>query len=340
MSATSRPEPSQPRYDQPPTLACIDTPLLTRHPGNPILSREHWPYCINSVLNAGATLLADGDTLLLCRVEERTGMSHLCAARSANGIDNWRIDPQPTLMPNPREHPEEVWGIEDPRITFIPELKKYAVTYTSFARGGPGVSLALTEDFKTFEHCGLVMSPEDKDAALLPRRIGGYWALIHRPVTTLGAHMWISYSPDLRHWGSHRIMLEARRGGWWDANKIGLCSPPIETEKGWLVLYHGVRQTASGSIYRLGLALFALDEPDRCLQRGTSWVFGPETPYERAGDVNDVVFPCGQTIGADGDTLMLYYGAADSCIALATGSIRGMLAWLDGNSGSIEGNAS
>ena len=125
------------------------------------------------------------------------------------------------------------------------------------------------------------MPPEDKDAALLPRRIDGYWAMIHRPVTPLGAHMWISYSPDLRHWGSHKVMLEARRGGWWDANKIGLCSPPIETAKGWLTIYHGVRQTASGSIYRLGLALFDLEKPEVCLQRGDSWMFGPEAPYER-----------------------------------------------------------
>jgi predicted GH43/DUF377 family glycosyl hydrolase len=176
------------------------------------------------------------------------------------------------------------------------------------------------------------MPPEDKDAALLPRRIGGYWALIHRPMTTLGAHMWISYSPDLRHWGRHKIMLEARRGGWWDANKIGLCSPPIETAKGWLTLYHGVRITASGSIYRMGLALFDLENPEICLQRGDSWMFGPEAPYERGGDVKDVVFPCGQTIGADGDTIHLYYGAGDSCVALATGSLRELLSWLDANS--------
>jgi len=310
--------------------------LFVRHPGNPILSRQDWPYPVNSVFNAGATLLPDGDTLLLCRVEDRRGLSHLCAARSANGIDGWRIDPQPTLMANPREYPEEIWGIEDPRITYVPELQQYAVAYTSFARGGPGVSLALTKDFKTFERYGVIMPPEDKDAALLPRRIDGFWALIHRPVTTLGAHMWISYSPDLQHWGNHKVILEARRGGWWDANKIGLCSPPIETAKGWLVIYHGVRQTASGSIYRLGLALFDLDKPDICLQRGDSWMFGPEAPYERAGDVHDVVFPCGQTIGADGDTIHLYYGAADSCMALATGSIRALLSWLDLNS-SAEG---
>jgi predicted GH43/DUF377 family glycosyl hydrolase len=316
---------------------CADLPLFIRHSGNPILCREHWPYPINSVFNAAAVRLPEGETLLLCRVEDRRGLSHLCAARSADGITDWRIDAQPTMPANPGEYPEEIWGIEDPRITYVPELEKYAIAYTSFARGGPGVSLALTRDFRSFERFGVIMPPEDKDAALLPRRVGGNWALIHRPVTTLGAHMWISYSPDLRHWGSHKIILEARRGGWWDANKIGLCSPPIETAKGWLTIYHGVRQTASGSIYRLGLALFDLDRPEVCLQRGDSWIFGPEAPYERGGDVKDVVFPCGQTIGADGDTIYLYYGAADSSIALATGSIRSLLGWLDCNSSPPEG---
>jgi predicted GH43/DUF377 family glycosyl hydrolase len=316
-----------------------EMPLLTRYSQNPILSREHWPYPINSVFNAGAVRLANGDTLLLCRVEDRRGISHLCAARSANGIDGWRIDPEPTLVANPREYPEEIWGIEDPRITYVPELEKYAVAYTSFARGGPGVSLALTKDFRSFERFGVIMPPEDKDAALLPRRVNGYWAMIHRPVTTLGAHMWISFSPDLRHWGRHKVILEARRGGWWDANKIGLCSPPIETAKGWLTIYHGVRHTASGSIYRLGLALFDLERPDVCLQRGESWMFGPEAPYERTGDVNDVVFPCGQTIDEDGDGINLYYGAADSCIALATGSISALLTWLEANPSSGDGIA-
>ena len=138
----------------------------------------------------------------------------------------------------------------------------------------------------------------------------------------------MSYSFDLRHWASHKLMLEARCGGWWDANKIGLSSPPIETPQGWLVIYHGVRQTPAGCIYRLGLALFDLQEPGCCLKRGDEWIFGPEERYERRGDVDNVVFPCGYTLASDGDTIHLYYGAADTCIALATGSIRGILNWL------------
>ncbi|HLG18389.1 MAG TPA: glycosidase [Bdellovibrionota bacterium] len=305
--------------------------LFVRSERNPILSATDWSYAVNTVFNAGATRLADGTTLLLCRVEDRTGHSHLCAARSKNGVDGWQVDSQPTFKPDPENHPEEVWGIEDARITYLAELKKYAVVYTSFSRGGPGVSIGLTEDFRTFERLGVVMPPEDKDAALLPHRIDGRWVMIHRPSTPLGSHIWSSYSPDLRHWGDHKLVLQARRGAWWDANKIGLNTPLIETPQGWLMIYHGVRHTAAGGLYRLGLALLDLKRVEHCLLRGETWIFGPEETYEREGDVGNVVFPCGLTIDPDGDTIHLYYGAADTCIALANASLQKLLSWLDQN---------
>lgn len=303
--------------------------LFHRYPGNPVLTAADWPYPINTVFNPGATFLKDGTTLLLCRIEDYRGISHLSVARSADGFTNWQIDSKPTMMPEPEKHPEELWGIEDPRITYLPEIDKYAVVYTSYSRSGPGVSLALTTDFHEFERCGVIMSPDDKDAAMLPRKVNGSWALIHRPVGWLGAHMWISFSPDMRNWGDHKLMLEARLGGWWDANKIGLCSPPIETPRGWLAIYHGVRQTAAGAIYRLGLALFELEAPEICLLRGDGWVFGPEEPYERFGDVDNVVFPCGNLLAPDNDTLRIYYGGADSVVGIATASINDLLGWLD-----------
>jgi predicted GH43/DUF377 family glycosyl hydrolase len=306
-------------------------PLFRRNHSNPILTAAHWPYPVHSVFNAGAIRLENGTTLLLCRVEDRRGLSHLCAARSPDGVSDWVIDAQPTLRADPEGHPEELWGLEDPRITFVADIGKYAIAYTAFGKGGPGVSLALTEDFVHFDRCGLVMQPDDKDAALLPRRINGMYALVHRPIADSGAHVWISYSPDLRSWGGHRMMLQARRGGWWDANKVGLSPPLIETERGWLMLYHGVRSTAAGHLYRLGVALFDLEQPATLLLRGDEWIFGPETAYETQGDVANVTFPCGYTVGSDGDTLNLYYGAADTCIAMATGSIRGILQWLDGH---------
>jgi predicted GH43/DUF377 family glycosyl hydrolase len=303
--------------------------LFHRHEANPILTADDWPYPAHTVFNAGAIRLHDGTTLLLCRVEDRRGHSHLCAARSVNGVDGWIIDPEATLRPDPVRHPEELWGIEDPRITYVDELGQYAIAYTAYSRGGPGVALALTEDFRRFERYGLIMQPDDKDAALLPRRINGSFALIHRPVTDRGAHIWISFSPDLRNWGNHKMVLAARLGSWWDANRVGLSPPLIETPRGWLMLYHGVKRTGAGCLYRLGVALLDLETAERCLLRGDSWIFGPETAYEREGDVGYVTFPCGWTVGPDGDTINLYYGAADTSIALATGRVSHLLDWLD-----------
>ncbi|MGE0447510.1 MAG: glycosidase, partial [Vicinamibacterales bacterium] len=188
---------------------------------------------------------------------------------------------------------------------------------------------ALTTDFRTFERCGMVMQPDDKDAALLPRRINGQFALLHRPATDPTADIWMSFSPDLRNWGGHRLVLPARRGSWWDANRIGLGPPLIETARGWLMLYHGVRRTGAGCLYRVGAALFDLATAEQCVLRGDSWIFGPETAYEREGDVGYVTFPCGYTLDADGDGINLYYGAADTSVALARGSVARILGWLD-----------
>lgn len=307
------------------------TELFTRHPANPIITAADLPYAANTVFNPGATI-RDGETILLMRVEDRRGLSHLTVARSSDGVTGWRIDDAPSFLPTPDTHPEEIWGIEDPRVTFIGEEQRWIVAYTAYSRGGPLVSLATTEDFETFERLGAVLPPENKDAALFPVRFAGRWALIHRP---MGFHMWIAFSPDLRHWGDHRILLHARDGGWWDARKIGLSPPPLQTDRGWLILYHGVRTTASGSIYRLGLALLDLENPRRVLKRSSEWLFSPREAYERSGDVDDAVFPCGWTLVDD--EVRMYYGAADTSIGLATARLSELLAWLDEHDSHADG---
>jgi predicted GH43/DUF377 family glycosyl hydrolase len=234
------------------------------------------------------------------------------------------------MLPSPDTNPEELWGIEDPRIMYLEENGVWAITYTAYSRGGPLVSMVVTSDFKNFERRGPVLPPDDKDAALFPVRFDGRWAMIHRPVSlyphTL-AHMWITFSPDLKHWGDHQILIPARQGAWWDANKVGLSPPPVWTSEGWLILYHGVRNTASGVIYRLGLALLDLDNPCKLIARSDEWVFGPEKRYEVLGDVDKVVFPCGWVV--EGEEIRLYYGAADKCLALATANMSDVLSWLE-----------
>ncbi|RYG34630.1 glycosidase [bacterium] len=306
--------------------------LFQRHAGNPILTTHNWPYPAHTVFNAAATRLENGDTLLLARVEDRQGFSHLTKAVSRNGVDGWSVDSCPTFPPRPDLFPEEKWGVEDPRIVWIDELQEYVFTYTAFSGDGPVVAIARTKDFVNFERVGKVSLPDDKDAALFPRRINGKFAMIHRPLRgytdSPKANMMISYSPDLKAWGETQMFLEARSGGWWDAGKIGLSTPPLETPEGWLIFYHGVRQNISGGLYRLGVSLHDLEDPTKVIHRGSEWIFGPHTYYEMAGDVGMVIFPCGFTVGKDGDTLNLYYGAADTSVALATGSIRQILEWL------------
>lgn len=299
--------------------------LFRRSDHNPIIRAEDLPYPANTVLNPGAARLADA-TVLLLRVEDMRGISHLEVARSADGETGWTFDAEPLLRPHER-HPEEIWGCEDPRLTWLPEREEWVIAYTAFSRRGPLVSLAFTRDFREVRRLGPIMPPEDKDAALFPRRINGRWAMIHRPAPLRGgAHMWISFSPDMRHWGDHEMLLEARDGAWWDAGKIGLGPPPLETSQGWLVMYHGAHQTASGPIYRAGLALLDLDDPTRVIRRSAAWVLGPSLPYELAGDVSKVVFPCGWVLDEAADRLALYYGAADTSVALATAPFTDVMA--------------
>jgi predicted GH43/DUF377 family glycosyl hydrolase len=165
---------------------------------------------------------------------------------------------------------------------------------------------------------------------LLKAGVSGEKGLLHRPVsafTTVGAHIWISFRPDMKHWGDHQILVPGRSGAWWDANKIGLSPPPLRTNKSWLLLFHGVRTTASGCLYRLGLALLDLDDPTKLLARSGEWVFAPKERYEVVGDVDKVVFLCGWV--TEGDQGCLYYGGADKCLALATARMSEMLDWLE-----------
>jgi predicted GH43/DUF377 family glycosyl hydrolase len=254
------------------------------------------------------------------------GFSHLTVARSADGFTNWRIDPEPTLEADQSSH-EERWGLEDPRIIWLEEFKQYAITFTSFSEGGPTVSLAITKNFKTFERLGPLLPPEDKDACLFPKRFRGRFALIHRPIVRGEAHMWLSFSPDLKYWGDHRTLLKAR-SAYWDCNRVGLACQPIEIHQGWLIFYHGVRVTAAGSLYRLGIALLDIDEPWKVLRRSDEWVLGPTVCYERVGDVSDVVFPCGATVDEEKRTLNLYYGAADTTVAVATANLKDVVDYI------------
>lgn len=305
--------------------------LFRRHPANPILTAADWPGDVNVVFNPGAVQLR-GETVLLVRVEARTGISHIAVARSRDGIGGWRFDAEPLLAPVDGNE-GECWGFEDPRAVWIEELGTHVVSCTAYGPAGPAVFLATSDDFRTADRLGIVVAPEDKNAALLPERVGGDWILFHRPTSTFGDRhpgISLSRSSDLHSWSPPEVVMAPRTGAWWDALRIGIGPPLLKTEHGWLLIYHGVKETVSGSIYRVGLALLDLAEPTRVLRRMDDWVLSPTAPYERQGDVPNALFPCGLVYDEPAGELRLYYGAADTSVCLATASYDETLATLLG----------
>jgi predicted GH43/DUF377 family glycosyl hydrolase len=294
--------------------------LFMRSPRNPIITARDLPYHANAVFNAGAADLGD-EVLLLVRVETTSGRSHLIVARSKDGITDWRFEEKALLHPA-QGFEYETNGVEDCRLTWIAEKKCWAIAYSAYSDYGPGVALATTKDFKTVERLGMVLPPDNKNAGLFPRTFNGLYALLHRP-STGGGSAWISYSPDLVYWGKPQVVIPVRGGPWWDGARVGAGLPPIETREGWLVIYHGVKHVVNDPIYRLGAALFDLNEPHRLIARTRQWLLSPQKPYERTGDAPNVVFANGGFVR--GDDLWIYYGAADSCICLATAKLADVL---------------
>jgi predicted GH43/DUF377 family glycosyl hydrolase len=307
-------------------MTTVRRELFTRHPDNPLLTAADWPIPVNAVFNPAAVDVG-GETVLLARVEALTGISHLTVARSANGVGGWRIDAEPFLAPAEGVESEQ-WGFEDARTVWVEELDAFVITCTSFGPAGPAVYLATTKDFASVDRRGIVSNPEDKNAALLPERVDGMWILLHRPtsgfrVTHPGISL--SRSRDLRSWSPPEVVLQPRHGAWWDSLRIGIGPPPLKTEHGWLLVYHGVKEMVGGAIYRAGLALLDLEDPTHVLGRAPDWVFAPQAPYEREGDVPNAIFPCGMVHDSASGELRLYYGAADTSICLATAQLDELL---------------
>lgn len=237
-----------------------------------------------------------------------TSLSHLRLARSRDGV-HFQIDDQPFLFP---ARPDEAFGVEDARITYVDGF--YWITYTAVSANGPGVGLARTTDFQHVERIGMVLPPPNKDVCLFPERVGGKLMLLHRPmVSDIGKpSVWICESMDGIHWGNHRFVFGAT-GADWEFQKIGAGPEPMRVDDGWLVLYHG---TSARHEYSLALALLDAHDPAHVLDRSTIPLLTPELPWERNGFFPNVVFSNGW-VRRDEGGWWVYYGAADSGVGLA-----------------------
>lgn len=309
------------------------TQILTRHPANPIIQPRDLPGAM-AIFNP-SPVLHDGQTVLLLSVYEfkrRTRRAYgTWVARSDDGV-NFSIQPDPLidLSNAPAPFDQLSCTMIDNRITPI-DGSYYMMTPAFTEHEGPFVLLGKTDDFRRYEPIELVSLPPNRGASMFPEKINGKYMRLDRPgARRIGGSIWLSESPDMIHWGRHRPVL--RQGySFWNNVKIGP-TPPIKTPQGWLVIVHGVMAWSEvGGHYYIGAMLLDLREPAKVLGMTRSWLLAPEADYERHGQVNNVVFPCGAIAKPEADELWLYYGAADSCVGLATGSLSRVIdACLEG----------
>lgn len=299
-------------------MSKIRRDIVHRWEKNPVITLENIDYRCNSLFNASVTKY-NQEYLMLIRVESLQGYSVFILAHSPDGYQ-FRVDSQPAMVPCADLEPfctYEERGIEDPRIILIEGV--YYIIYTACSQFGYRIAIAKTQDFKDFQRVALISEPGNKDGVLFSRKIKGQYVRLDRPFGHGVGKIWISYSNDLIHWGNSKVLISPR-AGYWDSYRIGASAPPIETDHGWLEIYHGVKKTSSGPVYRLGSLLLDLENPAKVLGRSDIPILSPREYYERVGDVDNVVFSCGAILEKDGE-VKIYYGAADTCICLGTAKI-------------------
>lgn len=294
---------------------------INRYSKNPILTKENVLFKVNSIFNPGAVKY-NGKYLLLCRVEMPIGRSSLVIAESEDGY-NFKVSSKPVLTPEDHKdfYDYVKWGIEDARITQIEN--KFYLTYTGYSKFQPLVMLSETSNFVDFKIHGPISEPSNKDCAIFPEKINGYYWKVDRPSAENRRDIWISRSPDLIYWGGYKVLLEPERGTW-ETDKIGSSSNPIKTREGWLMLYHGVRSFGTSSIYKLGVVLLDLEKPWFVIGKSKGPIISPDYDYERIGDVNNVIYSNGWILENNGD-VKIYYSGADLNICLAETNIEYLL---------------
>ena len=295
--------------------------ILHRFEGNPIITIEDIPFRCNTVFN-GTVIKKDEEYFHLLRIEGQQGHSVFALAKSKDGL-HFTVEEKPVMTPAQKGPfaKYETLGIEDPRITEIDGV--YYVMYTAYSKYGTRIALAKTDNFYKYKRIALVSGPGNKDGILFPEKINGEYVRFDRPIGKNVGSMWVSYSKNLVDWGKSEILMTPRQG-MWDSFRIGASVTPIKTEHGWLEIYHGVKMTSAGPIYRIGTVLVDLEKPHKVVSRCNKPVLSPREDYERIGDVGNVTFACGAVVEDSGE-IKVYYGAADTCMCVATARFKKLI---------------
>jgi len=293
--------------------------VVERYSGNPILTKDDVPYSVETVHNAAVTKYK-GKYIMLFRSHLRNGRSIIGIAESEDGF-NFNVRPKPFLTPgkNGLFSIYEEFGVEDPRICKIKE--DYFITYSAYSKHGVRIALAKTKNFDSIEKISFITTADYRNLVLFPEKFNDRYVRIDRPHSEISPwSMWISYSPDLIHWGDSELIIKPVQYHW-DEMKIGPGATPFKTNEGWLNIYHGVYSTMSGSIYRLGVALHDLNDPAKIIGVADNWILQPEDEWEITGYVPNVVFTCGAVPENDG-TVKIYWGGADTVMCVGTAIIK------------------
>lgn len=254
-------------------------------------------------------------------VDYLTTLSHLRLLCSDDGVRFYEPEGYKPLV---GEGILQTFGIEDCRVSLLEEI--YYLTFTAVSGNGVGVGLRTTSNWKNFESHGMILPPHNKDCAIFEERINGLLYAMHRPssVDIGGNYIWIASSPDGIHWGNHHCIIKTREG-LWDSARVGAGAAPIKTEKGWLAIYHGANEKHQ---YCLGAFLMDLQNPSKVIARTEEPIMVPTATYETSGFFGNVVFTNGHKVEPDGDTITVYYGAADEFVCGAHFSLKEIISLL------------
>jgi len=302
------------------------TKILTRHLQNPLLHIKNFPGYAQ-IYNPAPIMYGD-ETILLISVVEHAAthgvgrdVGQTRVARSKDGI-NFTLSDKNFIETQSKEYPYPLCHhFIDNRVTKIDDWYYIITPVMVNGYDSPVGMLGRTNDFENYERIDIITQPKNRGASLFPEKINGKYYKLDRPGGGDGGDgdIWISASEDLVHWGEFKPVIAAGYR-FWNVEKIGP-TPPIRTDEGWLEIMHGVFSPAGGTYYYIGAILLDLDEPWKVVGKTNSYLMMPEEVYEKHGNCDNTIFPCGAIPKYDKDELWLYYGATDFSICLATGSL-------------------
>jgi predicted GH43/DUF377 family glycosyl hydrolase len=292
----------------------------------------------SGTFNPGVTVDRASDrVLLLVRVfEEAVRRSCLGLALSADGQRIDEIWDRPAVA---RDAPYEHWGVEDARITYLESEKRYAITYTGYSRDGPQVCLITTEDLlspTSYRRHGPRIAGENKNCVIFPEKIGRKYVILHRPMPRM---VCIRVSSLEKEWPVEGVPIVGPRPNTWRSSRVGAGAPPVRTDIGWLLPFHGATSIEEGNVYSMGWCVLDLKNPEKVLYVSDAPALTPEAPYEIERNAIPqvdmanfrtgvrVVFP--QGLVERGEDFLVYYGAADVSVAGARVNKRELIASLE-----------